>query len=159
MVPFAFSCAAGTKVATSRIDCPAGISIRYRGSFLYCFSVSEVKVAATDSLPVSESYFTFVTPSVSPILSPHEVRARRSAAIITRVKRIFFILNSFRGRFWLWVYLYKSFGRAFSKARAGGGRGALLAVATAKRSFRRFFLPSFFFAPLAAKEKAGGRVG
>ena len=27
----------------------------------------------------------------------------------------------------------KSFGRAFSKARAGGGRGALLAVATAKR--------------------------
>ena len=46
------------------------------------------------------------------------------------------------------------FGRAFSKARAGGGRGALLAVATAKLSWRRFFLPSFFFAPVSAKEIA-----
>ena len=51
----------------------------------------------------------------------------------------------------------EGFGRAFSKARASEGGARLLAVATAKRSFRRFFLPSFFFAPLAVKEKAGGR--
>ena len=54
---------------------------------------------------------------------------------------------------------FKSFGRAFSKARAGGGRGALLAVATAKCLYRRFFLLSFFFAPVVSKKKRVGDSG
>ena len=44
--------------------------------------------------------------------------------------------------------------KLFSKACGWRPRRPPRRPQTAKRSWRRFFLPSFFFAPLAAKEKA-----
>ena len=49
--------------------------------------------------------------------------------------------------------LLKSFGRAFSKARAGGGRGALLAVATAKRLGGVSFCQAFSLRLFQPKKK------
>ena len=51
--------------------------------------------------------------------------------------------------------LTKSFRPPFSKGGAHPRRGALVALRRARNSCRRFFLPSFFFAPAQDKEKAG----
>ena len=51
---------------------------------------------------------------------------------------------------------WECFGQAFSKACAGGGREALLARRNARNSPNGVsFLRTFFFAPLADKEKSG----
>ena len=55
--------------------------------------------------------------------------------------------------------LCKSFGRAFSKARAGGGRAGLLAARRRRNSPNGvFFLITFSFAPLVSKEKVAEDV-
>ena len=52
------------------------------------------------------------------------------------------------------LFLCKSFGRAFSKARASGGRAGLLAARRRRNSPNGvFFLITFSFAPLVSKKK------
>jgi len=54
---------------------------------------------------------------------------------------------------------FKSFGRAFSKARGFSGQSPESRSAERETFLPRFFLQSFFFARLTCKEKASNSYG